>query len=83
MEWMHIIISAVSGGALAQFFTLIVQRKKTVAEVKTNELENVEKAIVIWRSMAEDLKREVIELRQEVKYLRTKLEKPNEKPTDN
>lgn len=30
-------------------------RKKTTAEVKSNELDNTEKAIAIWRTLAEDV----------------------------
>lgn len=49
------IIVAFSTAAITWFFA----RKKQAAEVKTNELDNVEKAIVIWRGIAEDLGKKV------------------------
>jgi len=51
------------GGFLISFLTLRAQRKKAGAEAKgaeataeSTELDNVEKAIRIWREMAENLK---------------------------
>jgi chromosome segregation ATPase len=68
------IIVLLSGGALGggaiTFFTMRAQRKKANAEAQTAEasadsaeLDNVEKAIKIWREMAETLKTELQESR--------------------
>lgn len=58
------------GGFLVTFITLKAERKKANAEALTaeamaegNELDNVEKAIKIWREMAENLKCELAESR--------------------
>lgn len=39
------------------------------AQVKTTELENVQQAITIWREVAEDLEKKLIESDQKVKEL--------------
>jgi predicted nucleic acid-binding Zn-ribbon protein len=75
MEWiggLSIIINAVLGGGFAlQFFTLKSLRDKAAAEADTAsatsesiELDNVEKAIKIWREMAESLKKELLDSRE-------------------
>lgn len=74
MEWSSIIISfisAVFGGGLGYVFTIKAIRKEAMAkadkvesEVKTNELDNVQEAIKIWREMAESLKGERDEYKQ-------------------
>lgn len=46
-------------------------RKQAKAQVQKTELDTVEQAITIWRSLAQDFKREVDELRVEVALLRT------------
>lgn len=74
MEWSSIIISVISavfGGGLGYVFTIKAIRKEAMAkadkaesEVKTNELDNVQEAIKIWREMAESLKTERDEYKQ-------------------
>jgi len=49
---------AASTGGITWFFT----RKKQHAEIKASELDNVEKAISIWRELALDLGKKVEEL---------------------
>ena len=68
MDWTGIIISVISvvcGGGLGYTFTIKAIRKEAMAkadkaesEVKTNELDNIQEAIKIWREMAESLKSE-------------------------
>lgn len=65
------LISVVSGGGIGYFFTINATRKEAMAkadkaesEVKTNELDNVQEAIKIWREMAESLKAERDEYKQ-------------------
>jgi peptidoglycan hydrolase CwlO-like protein len=43
--------------------------EKTQAEVNASELENVEKAITIWRKLAEDMAAQVTELKEQVRAL--------------
>jgi peptidoglycan hydrolase CwlO-like protein len=43
--------------------------EKTQAEVNASELENVEKAITIWRKLAEDMAAQVNELKTQVHEL--------------
>ncbi len=74
MEWSSILIAligVVSGGGIGYFFTINATRKEAMAkadkaegEVKTNELDNVQEAIKIWREMAESLKAERDEYKQ-------------------
>ena len=40
---------------ILSYFTYLFGRKKTIAETKTTELDNTEKAISIWRQLAEDI----------------------------
>ena len=57
------------GGLIGWFFT----RKKTNAEAKGSELENVEQAIKIWRETAEKLSLRVDDLSREIDELRNDL----------
>lgn len=66
------LITTILGGGLGSFLTLKAQRKKAEAEADTNELENVEKAIAIWKQMAQDLKIELENSRQESQAFRDK-----------
>ena len=45
----------VMGGTIASFITWLVTRRKYKAEARHTELDNVEKAISIWKQLAEDL----------------------------
>jgi len=77
MEFTTILITAIStllGGGIGAIFTLRASRKKAFAEAaganaqaESTELDNVEKAITIWREMAVELKNELQESR--TKYL--------------
>lgn len=80
MDWGAEIVKIVGGlaggGALGWFFS----RKKTNADARGSEIDNVEKVIAIWRETAEKLKasndelvKEVHSLRQDVDYLREEL----------
>ncbi len=73
MEWANeaikIIGSLSGGGLMGWFFT----RRKTNAEAKGSELDNVDQAIKIWRETAEKLSSKVDELSKEVNELRSDL----------
>jgi chromosome segregation ATPase len=73
MEWINEvvkIVGSVGGGGIIGYF---VTRKKTNADAKGSELENVEHAIKIWRETAEKLSARVDELSQEIDDLRADL----------
>ena len=73
MEWVAEvvkIVGSVGGGGIIGYF---VTRKKTNADAKGSELENVEHAIKIWRETAEKLSARVDELSKEIDELRADL----------
>ena len=73
MEWVAEvvkIVGSVGGGGIIGYF---VTRKKTNADAKGSELENVEHAIKIWRETAEKLSARVDELSIEIDELRKDL----------
>ena len=81
--WMALssLISAIMGGGAIYLFTLKAQKKKAAAEanqVEANaegtELSNVEKAITIWRKMAEDLAKELDLQRQRSDELKIQID---------
>ena len=72
-SWVETIITAVGGAGGGGFFGWFFTRKKSNAEAKGSELENVEQAIKIWRETAEKLSARVDELSKEVEELRNDL----------
>ena len=74
---MELIISGAVGIATAIVGYLLGKKKQdaetrvTQAQAQTSELDATEKAVAIWRGLAEDLKREVDELRILVNELRS------------
>lgn len=63
-----IIVPSVTGG-LGAFVTWIFGKRKEDVEVKSSELDNTEKAVKLWREMAEELKKQVDELSGKVDTL--------------
>ncbi len=83
LAWLYNTLSAAGAATV----TWIFSRRKQKAEVATNELENVDKAIAIWRGIASDLEgkftalqKEVIELQKHV--LKLELENQRLKETN-
>jgi len=72
-SWVETLITAVGSAGGGCFFGWLFTRKKTNAEAKGSELENVEQAIKIWRETAEKLSKRVDELSREVDELRNDL----------
>lgn len=66
--------TTISTGAGA-FFGWLFGRRKLKAEAASSELENVEKAIAIWRGIASDLEGKFKSLQDEVMELRKELMK--------
>ena len=76
------VLSAVLGGGMVYLFTIKSQKRKAKAEaemVEANadgvELSNVEKAIKIWREMAESLACELEQQRKKSDELKTQIDK--------
>ncbi len=67
-----IIISLISSGGVASFFTWLLTRRRVG---KKGELDNVEQAIKIWRQIAQDLQSEIDNLKKEVQQLTAELKK--------
>ncbi len=61
------VIAPLAGGFVGWLFG---PRRKTKAEATTTELENVESAIAIYRSITDDLKKQIEELMKEIEKLR-------------
>jgi predicted nucleic acid-binding Zn-ribbon protein len=60
------VVPTVIGSAVTWFFA----RKKNDAEAESVELENVQKAIAIWRESATELSKKCAELTEEIGKLR-------------
>lgn len=63
------------GGAVASAMAWLLGKRKAKADAQKTELDSVEKAISIWRQLAQDFKKEVDELRVEIGELREENEK--------
>jgi hypothetical protein len=72
--WVETILTGVFGAGGGGFFGWFFTRKKSNADAKGSELENVEHAIKIWRELAEENKRENIELKKEMANIKAQLE---------
>jgi predicted RNase H-like nuclease (RuvC/YqgF family) len=72
-SWVETLLTAAAGTGGGGFFGWFFTRKKSNAEAKGSELENVEQAIKIWRETAEKLSLRVDELSKEVEELRADL----------
>lgn len=78
LTWLWQTLAAVGTGVAGWLFG----RRKQNVEIKTSELDNVEKAVEIWREMASDLRGQFQALQTEVLTLQrqvTKLEIENER----
>jgi len=78
LEWLYSTISA----AVASGITWLFTRRKTTAEAQHSELDNVEKAVAIWRGISTDLEAQFNALEQRVTTMQLeiiKLQIENEK----
>jgi hypothetical protein len=71
--WVETIVTAIGGAGGGGFFGWFFTRKKSNADAKGSELENVEHAIKIWRETAETLSARVDELSKEIDEMRLDL----------
>lgn len=72
-SWVETIVTAIGSAGGGGFFGWFFTRKKTDAEAKGSELENVEQAIKIWRETAERLEQKVTFLEGQIKDLQQDL----------
>ena len=72
-SWVETIVTAIGSAGGGGFFGWFFTRKKTNAEAKGSELENVEQAIKIWRETAERLEQKVTFLEGQIKDLQQDL----------
>lgn len=70
-------IAAGIGSALTAIWSWFRARKRDAAEIRTAEIENVEKAITIWRNLAQDMRARVDELTNQVTQLNAKVDHLN------
>ena len=69
IETLAVALSGIGVAAVGYVFGI----KKQKAETELNEIQATEKAIAIWRQLAQDFKKEVDELRELVKDLQTEI----------
>lgn len=65
------------GSGITAVFSWFRARKRDAAEIRTAEIENVEKAITIWRNLAQDMRSRVDELTAQVVQLNAKVDHLN------
>lgn len=72
-----ILVASGFSGVVMTIVTWIISRRKNKADATASELDNVEKAIKIWRELSDELEarmtKEINELRLENKNLRHKI----------
>jgi septal ring factor EnvC (AmiA/AmiB activator) len=80
LELISVFLNLLLGGGLIAIITMRAQKKKASAEAEaaeananSSELDNVEKAIKIWREMAENLTKELEKRDNEYKQMQTQL----------
>lgn len=78
-EILYTTIPAVVTGILTYIFT----RKKQQQETKANELDNVQKALEVYRSIIEDLKTDLEETSKKVESLNSYIDEIRKKCTNN
>lgn len=69
-SWLWTTLGTLGGGLVTWLFG----RRKQRAETKTSELENVEKALEIYRKILEDNSQQITSLKDEVRKLEEKLD---------
>lgn len=70
MSYIEIFLAIIGSNALASGMTYLFTKKKYLSEVSSSELDNVEKAIAIYKGMVEDLGMRVDRLSNTIEELR-------------
>lgn len=68
-DTLHFFLTNVLPSIITGVATWLVTRKKNMAEVSASELDNVEKALVIYRSIINDLNGKIKQLEQELEEM--------------
>ena len=61
-------------GFSSAFTAWVFARRKNKIEVDSNEIDNLDKAVAMWRTIAEDLKKENEEKRTQEKTMREEIQ---------
>lgn len=72
LSWLWAIIGAAATQTLNWVFSRRKEAKelaKVEAEAHGSEIDNVEKAIKIWRGLADEMKAQVVELKAQINFL--------------
>jgi|694.fasta_scaffold59291_5 predicted RNase H-like nuclease (RuvC/YqgF family) len=64
--------------AVVALLTFIFSRRKQNAEIDTNVISNLEKSIMVYAKIIEDLKREIAELNIKIQELEVKIDQLKE-----
>lgn len=75
---LELILTNILAPIFAAGFTWILARRKFRQEVKQNELENIEKAISIWRGVSESLEEKLSFAHKEIAKQNELITKQNE-----
>jgi peptidoglycan hydrolase CwlO-like protein len=79
---MENLLLVLGSNAVVAFLTFLFSRKKENAEIDTNVISNLEKSIMVYAKIIQDLKVEISELNVKIMDLETKidnLQRENEK----
>ena len=76
MDWITIVSSSIVG-----FFTFLLGQQKGKKEVESLHLQNLEKSINIYKVIIDDMKDELIDLRNEIQKLEKKVQELLEENT--
>jgi DNA repair ATPase RecN len=71
---MNVDYTTIFSGVVLAVVAYFLGMKKQQSETDLNEIQATEKAIAIWRQLAQDFKKEVDELRQLVQELQAEIE---------
>lgn len=74
MNWIEIIIGIVSGGALATLATLPFIVKKSKAEARALEIDNLQKAMESWKQLADERQEENTKNDERIDQLNTTID---------
>ncbi len=59
-EFIILFLTSIFGGSASWLFFVKPKRKKAIAEAKGTELDNIEKAISIWRKLFEESEKRLL-----------------------
>jgi predicted RNase H-like nuclease (RuvC/YqgF family) len=72
------VMMVLGSNAVVAVLTFLFSRRKENAEIDTNVLANLEKSIMVYAKIIDDLKREIGELNVKIQELETKIDQLKE-----